>query len=169
MAKERIAIYPGTFDPITLGHIDVIKRASKIFDKVHVVVGVNRKKKTLFDENERKDMAIESLKDVTNVEVHRHAGLTIEYAHQVGAVAMVRGIRAVTDLEFEFQMAQINRKLDEEICTLFLAPRADYTYLNSTMVRELAFFGKKTNCYVCNHVADKLEEKVMGLKEAGEL
>jgi pantetheine-phosphate adenylyltransferase len=158
--KEKIAIYPGTFDPITRGHIDVIQRASKIFDKVHVVIGVNRKKKTMFDENERKAMAIEVLKHVPNIEIHRHDGLTIDYAQKIGAVAMIRGIRAVSDLDYEFQLAQINRKLDEEIATVFLAPRAEYTFLNSTLVRELAHFGKDTSFYVTEYVADKIREKV---------
>ncbi len=159
MIKEKVAIYPGTFDPITRGHIDVIRRASKIFDRVHVVIGVNRKKKTMFDEKERKDMAVEVLKNIPNVEIHHHSGLTIDYAQAVGAVAMIRGIRAVSDLDYEFQLAQINRKLDEDIATVFLAPRAEYTFLNSTLVRELAHFGKDTSYYVTDYVAEKLKEK----------
>jgi pantetheine-phosphate adenylyltransferase len=160
MAKEKIAVFPGTFDPITLGHVDVIKRAASLFDKVHVVIGVNRQKQTLFDKDERKEMAIKCLKDIPNAEVHRHFGLIVDYAKEVGASAIIRGIRAVSDLDYEFQLAQTNRKLEEEICTVFMAPRSDYTFLNSSLVRELAYWGKDTTIYVDEYVAEKLEKRI---------
>lgn len=162
MKKPKIAIYPGTFDPITLGHIDVIQRACKMFDAVHVVISVNMHKKTMFSETERKDMVINSLENTSNIEVHIHRGLTLDYAQKVGAVAVIRGIRAVSDLDYEFQMAQTNRAIDENICTVFMAPRAEYTFLNSTIVRELAYFGKDTSKYVTEYVAQKMKLIVNG-------
>lgn len=165
MRKEKIAVIPGTFDPITLGHVDVIRRAGMLFDKVHVVIGVNRNKKTIFDKDERKEMAVFSLRDIENVEVHRHSGLIVDYAKNVGASAIIRGIRAVSDLDYEFQLAQTNRKLEEDICTIFMAPRSDFAFLNSSMVRELAFWGKDTTGYVDPYVAGLLASRMDELKK----
>ena len=161
---ERIAIYPGTFDPITNGHVDVIERAALLFDKIVVVVSVNSKKTTLFDEHERFEMAKESLRHLPNVEVASHNGLTVSFAHEIKAVAMIRGIRAISDFEFEFQISLMNRKLSPEISTIFLMPHEKYTYLNSSIIRELATFGKDVSEFVPEFVSLKLQEKFKKFK-----
>lgn len=157
--EKKIAIYPGTFDPITLGHVDVIDRARKMFDEIIVVIAINSKKTTLFTEDERYEMAIESLQHLENVKVIFYRGLTVQCAREHGAVAMIRGIRAVSDFEYEFQIALMNRKLEPNIHTVFLAPSEEYTYLNSSIVRELGRYGKSANAFVSKFVANKLEEK----------
>ena len=119
---DRIAIYPGTFDPITYGHVDVIERACAMFDKVIVVVAINSKKQTLFSEEERMEMAVESLRHLSNVSVELNHGLTVDFARQHGAIAIIRGIRAISDFEYEFQIALMNRKLEPDIHTVFLLP-----------------------------------------------
>lgn len=162
MNKPKIAIYPGTFDPITNGHIDVIERAATIFDKVYVVVAINSKKITLFDEDEREELARLSLSQIPNVEVVRSHILTVEFARQVGATSIIRGIRAISDFEFEFQIALMNRKLDSNIHTIFLLPNEKYTYLNSSIVRELARYGKDVSEFVPPIVAEKIKLKFQG-------
>lgn len=162
MNKPKIAIYPGTFDPITNGHIDVIERAATIFDKVYVVVAINSKKITLFDEDEREELARLSLSQIPNVEVVRSHILTVEFAKQVGATSIIRGIRAISDFEFEFQIALMNRKLDSNIHTIFLLPNEKYTYLNSSIVRELARYGKDVSEFVPPIVAEKIKLKFQG-------
>ena len=159
MKKEQIAVYPGTFDPITNGHIDVIERASQIFDKVIVVIGVNLKKTTLFSETERKDMADNALTHIQNVEVATFSGLTVDFAENNGASVIIRGIRAVADFESEFQMSLMNRKLSPTITTFFLMPHEKYTYLNSSIVRELASLGRSVVHFVPEYVSEKLKEK----------
>ncbi len=156
---ERIAVYPGTFDPITNGHVDVIERASQLFDKVIVVVSVNSKKETLFTDVERLEMAKESLKDLPNVEVESHHGLTVDFARSKNSVALIRGIRAISDFEYEFQIALMNRKLVPEITTIFLMPHERYTYLNSSIIRELSKYKQDVSEFVPPAVADKLKEK----------
>jgi pantetheine-phosphate adenylyltransferase len=156
---EKIAIYPGTFDPITNGHIDVIDRASKMFDKVIVVIAINSKKACLFSETERFDMAKESLKHIENVTVELHQGLTVDYARKVNATSIVRGIRAVSDFEYEFQIALMNRKLNPEVNTIFLLPHEKYTYLNSSIIRELSRYNEDVSEFVPDVVANMLKEK----------
>ncbi|MFH1052457.1 MAG: pantetheine-phosphate adenylyltransferase [bacterium] len=156
---ERIAIYPGTFDPITNGHIDVIDRASKMFDKVIVVVAINSKKTCLFSEAERFEMAKESLKHLDNVLVEMHQGLTVDFARKVNASAIIRGIRAVSDYEYEFQIALMNRKLNPDVNTIFLLPHEKYTYLNSSIIRELSLYGEDVAEFVPLAVEEKLKEK----------
>lgn len=162
MSNSKIAIYPGTFDPITNGHIDVIERAATIFSKVYVVVAINSRKATLFNEDEREELANKSLAYIPNVEVTRSHILTVEFARQVGATSIIRGIRAISDFEFEFQIALMNRKLDPDIHTLFLLPNEKYTYLNSSIVRELARYGKDVSEFVPPFVADKIKMKFKG-------
>ena len=157
---ERIAIYPGTFDPITNGHIDVIDRASKMFDKVIVVVAINSKKTCLFTEAERYKMAQESLKHLDNVSVELHQGLTVDFARKVNASTIVRGIRAVSDYEYEFQIALMNRKLNPDVNTIFLLPHEKYTYLNSSIIRELSRYGEDVAEFVPETVVQKLKEKL---------
>jgi pantetheine-phosphate adenylyltransferase len=157
----KTAIYPGTFDPITNGHIDVIERAAQLFAKVIVVVAVNTKKVCLFTEDERLAMAQESLSHLKNVEVEIYQGLLVEYAHQKKASALVRGIRAISDFEYEFQIALMNRKLQPEITTIFLMPHEKYTYLNSSIIRELARYSQDVSEFVPPVVAEKLKEKFL--------
>lgn len=156
---DKKAIYAGTFDPITNGHVDVIERACEMFDKVYVVIAVNSKKVTLFSEAERFEMISEALNHLKNVEVIIHHRLTVEIAEEKNAIAMVRGIRAVSDFEYEFQIALMNRKLSPNIYTVFLTPHEKYTYLNSTIIREMAKYGRDTSEFVPKNVSIKLLEK----------
>lgn len=155
----KIAIYPGTFDPVTNGHLDVIERALSLFDKVIVVIARNPKKETLLTEQERIELLRESLTGVPNVEIHATDKLTVEFARSVSANAIIRGIRAVSDFEYEFQIALMNRKLCPEITTVFLMPNEKYTYLNSSIIRELARYGADISEFVPPAVAKKLKEK----------
>jgi len=156
---KRIAIYPGSFDPITKGHIDVIERSAELFDEVFVVVAVNVKKNTLFSKDERKDMVVQSLKHLNNISVHRYDGLIVDFAKKIGAKAIIRGIRAISDFDFEIQLSQINRSLAPDIYTLFMAPHKDFVFLNSTIVRELARHGSDISEYVSEYVESKIIEK----------
>lgn len=156
---EKTAVYPGTFDPITNGHVDVIERAATMFDKVIVVVAVNSKKTTLFSEEERYKMACESLKHIGNVKVELYSGLIVDYAEKRGAIALIRGIRAVSDFEYEFQIALMNRKLRPGLHTVFLMPHEKYTYLNSSIIRELSRLGQDVNDFVPEFVANKLKQR----------
>lgn len=159
---KKIAIYPGTFDPITNGHVDVIERAIEMYDKLIVVIAINSKKQTLFSENERLDMAQQSLSHLNNVEVITYHGLTVEIAKEKNAIAMVRGIRAVSDFEYEFQIALMNRKLAPEIHTIFLTPHEKYTYLNSSVIRELSRYKSDVSDFVPKYVSKMLYQKFNG-------
>ncbi len=152
-------IYPGTFDPITNGHIDIIERAAELFDEVVVTIAKNPAKSCLFSIEERLEMLNQSLKDFSNVKIDTFDGLVVNYAKSIGAIGMIRGLRAVSDFEYEFQMALMNRKLDNDIKIIFLMPHEKYTYLNSTIVRNLAQFGGETKKFVPECVAKKLREK----------
>ncbi|OGU61056.1 MAG: pantetheine-phosphate adenylyltransferase [Ignavibacteria bacterium GWF2_33_9] len=156
---SKIAIYPGTFDPITNGHVDVIERAADLFGKVYVVIAVNSQKSTLFSEEERLVMARESLKDLPNVEVITYQGLTVECAIELNAAAIVRGIRAISDYEYELQIALMNRKLAPNVHTVFLLPNEKYTYLNSSIIREIGRYDHDVSEFVPVFVAEKLKEK----------
>lgn len=156
MAK---VIYPGTFDPVTNGHIDIVKRASELFDEVVVTVARNPMKTALFTVEERLEMLKESLKDFKNVVIDSFDGLVVDHAKQVGAVGIIRGLRAVSDFEYEFQMALMNRKLAGDITTILLMPHDKYTYLNSTIVRNLAQFHGNVSEFVPPIVEKKLREK----------
>lgn len=145
---KNIAVYPGTFDPVTNGHLDIIKRAAKLFDKVIVAVLVNQSKKPVFSVKERLKHLKEITKDIPNVEVDFFDGLLVEYMKKKEARIAVRGLRAVSDLEYEFQIANTNRALNKEMDTIFLMPRARYTYLSSSMVREVYSLGGRLRNYV---------------------
>lgn len=155
----RTAVYPGTFDPITNGHIDIIARAARMFDRIVVALGVNVKKQTLFSEEERLELVREALREHRNVEVKRAPGLIVEFARAEGAIAIVRGLRFVSDFEYEMQMALMNRKLDDEINTIFLMPHENYTYLNSSIVRELTRYDADVRSFVPACVAEALKAK----------
>ncbi len=133
----KVAIYPGSFDPITLGHLDIVCRGAKMFDKLIVAVLQNGKKNPLFTVEERVEMIRKSTKDIPNVEVATFNGLLADYARQQNATAVIRGLRALSDFEYEFQMALTNKKLNPELETVFLATRAKYMYFSSSIVKEI--------------------------------
>ncbi|RPI12832.1 MAG: pantetheine-phosphate adenylyltransferase [Ignavibacteriae bacterium] len=157
--KHKIAIYAGTFDPVTYGHIDVLERASLLFDKVIISVSASSSKKTIFTVEERLEMISDCVKNIPNVKVESFTGLLVEYAKRSNATAIVRGLRAISDFEYEFQMALTNRKIAENITTVFLMPNEKYTYLNSTLVREIASLGGDVSPFVPCNVLEKLNEK----------
>ncbi len=155
----RIAIYPGSFDPITNGHIDVIKRASRIFDKVIIAVGDNPAKKTLFSSEERVEMIQKAIKPINRIEVESFSGLLLDYAKKKKAKIIIRGLRAISDFEFEFQRALLNRKIDGDIDTVFIMTKEDYVFLNSSIIKELAMFKGSFEKFVPKIVEKKLKEK----------
>lgn len=155
----RTVIYPGTFDPVTNGHIDIVQRATELFDRVIVTVAKNPAKNALFTVEERVSMLRESLKNYPTVQVDAFDGLVVEHARQVGAVGIIRGLRAISDFEFEFQMALMNRKLAGDITTILLMPHARYTYLNSTVIRNIAQLHGNVAEFVPPVVNEKLIEK----------
>ena len=137
----RRAIYPGSFDPVTNGHLDVLERAARLFDEVVVAVAFNEQKRSLFAVEERVALLVEAARAMTNVRVVRLDGLLVDFARQHQASAVVRGLRAVSDFEFEFQMALMNRKLEPGIETIFMMPAEKYTYLSSRIVKEIGRLG----------------------------
>lgn len=153
------AMYPGSFDPITNGHVDVIDRAAQMYEKVTIVIAKNSKKIPLFDEDERLAMATEALAHLSNVHVTLHAGLVVDFAQKHGCNVIVRGLRAVTDFEYEFQIALMNRKLEPTITTIFLMPHEQYTYLNSSIIRELGRYGQDISAFVPTVVAEQMKKK----------
>ncbi len=160
MAPKIIAIYPGTFDPITNGHIDVVRRATEMFGTVIVLVARNSTKAPMFTDKERVAMIREVFKANRNVKVDVFDGLLVEYAKKKKAKVLVRGLRAVSDFEYEFQMALMNRKLAPGVDTVFLMPHARYTYLNSTIVREVAWLGGDVSGLVPAGVLRRLISKL---------
>ncbi len=153
------AIYPGSFDPITYGHLDIIERAADIFSKVIVAVAENITKTPFFSVDERIKHISDITKQFNHVEVDTFSGLLVDYAEQKRAQTIIRGLRAVTDFEYEMQMALMNRRLKDEIVTVFLMPNEKYTYLNSTIVREIARFGGDVSNFVSPLVEGHLKEK----------
>lgn len=152
-------MYPGSFDPITLGHVDVIERAAQMFETVTVVIAKNSKKTPLFDEHERLAMATASLVHLPNVSVTVHAGLVVDFAQEHGVDVIVRGLRAVSDFEYEFQIALMNRKLHPNVSTIFLMPHERYTYLNSSIIRELGRYRQDISDFVPPAVIDAMRRK----------
>ncbi|NQY26902.1 MAG: pantetheine-phosphate adenylyltransferase [Piscirickettsiaceae bacterium] len=155
------AIYPGTFDPITSGHIDLVVRASKLFDKVIVAVAINPSKAPIFSLDERVALASQTLSELNNVEICGFEGLLVDVAKQKGANVILRGLRAVSDFEHEFQLAGMNRKMQPEIETLFLTPAEQYTYISSSLVREIAALGGDVSDFVAPCVRDALQAKLV--------
>jgi pantetheine-phosphate adenylyltransferase len=158
--NKHIAIYPGTFDPITYGHIDVVERATELFTRVTVLVARNSVKTPLFSDDERVSMIREVFQKNRRVTVDGFDGLLVDYAKHTGSTVIIRGLRAVSDFEYEFQMALTNRKLAPAIDTVFLVPDERYTYLNSTIVREVARHGGDVSDFVPASVRRKLMSKL---------
>ena len=156
----KIAVYPGSFDPATYGHLDVIKRAAVSFDKVIVGVLHNSSKSPLFSVEERVKMLKEVTKDLDNIRIVPFDGLLVEFASRMNAGLVIRGLRAITDFEYELQMSQTNQKLDPNIETMFLTTSIEYSYLSSTTVREIAAFGGDLTQFVPEAVALELEKKM---------
>ncbi|MCH8060012.1 MAG: pantetheine-phosphate adenylyltransferase [Proteobacteria bacterium] len=151
------AMYPGTFDPITLGHEDLVRRASVLFDRVVVAIAAHpASKKTLFTTEERVAMAASALADIDNVEVTGYEGLTVDFARDNGLRVIIRGLRAVSDFEYEFQLANMNRHLTDEVETAFLTPTEKYTFISSSLVREVAELGGDVSKFVSPKVEQAL-------------
>ncbi len=157
--RMRKAIYPGSFDPVTNGHLDVIERARKLFDEVIVAVAHNDEKQPLFSLKERLDLLGETAGEIDNVRIAQFKGLLVDFARAQKAGAVIRGLRAVSDFEFEFQMALMNRKLDAAVETIFLMPKEEYTYLSSQIVKEIARLGGDISSFVPTCVAKALNRK----------
>ncbi len=153
------AIFPGTFDPVTLGHLDIIRRALTIFDRIVVAVAEQREKRVLFTLDERVTMIREATADLTGVEVESFEGMLVAFARARGVRAVIRGLRVISDFEYEFQMALMNRRLDEAIDTIFLMPSERHIYLNSTVVREIARLGGPIEAFVPPGVAKRLRAR----------
>lgn len=158
----KIAVYPGSFDPVTNGHIDVIKRASKVFDHLIVAVLVNDRKKSMFTLEERIDILEQSVQGLDNISFDSFSGLLVDYCDDKNIDAIVRGLRAVSDFEFEMQMAQMNRKLSEKVETVFLTTSAEHSYLSSSIVKEVARFDGKIEGLVPDYAIIKMKEKLRG-------
>ena len=157
--REKTGVYPGSFDPITLGHLDIIKRSSKMFDRLIVAVLDNKAKKPLFTAEERVKIIQNEVSDLCNVEVMHFDGLTVDFAREQGAHVLVRGLRAVTDFEYELQMAQTNHAMSPDIDTIFLTTDLKYAYLSSSIVKDVASFGGDISQFVTPSVKALLEEK----------
>ncbi|MFN3479012.1 MAG: pantetheine-phosphate adenylyltransferase [Thermodesulfovibrionales bacterium] len=155
----RIAIYPGTFDPITNGHLDLVKRGIRIFDEVIIAVAPNPKKQPLFTLDERLRLIRESIRDIENVKVEAFNGLLVDYVESKRAVAIIRGLRAVSDFEYELQIALMNRRLNSEIETVFMMPSEEFSFLTSSLVKEVSSFGGSVKGLVPEVVEEALQEK----------
>ncbi len=167
MSNNVIAVYPGTFDPMTLGHEDIVRRATQLFDTIIVVVAAGHHKKALFSLEERIDIAREVVKNYPKVTVEGFGGLTRDFVVARGARAMIRGLRAVTDFDYEFQLAGMNRALMPDVETVFLTPSDRYQFISSTFVREICTLGGEIDKFVEPFVRERLEAKVRSLRAAG--
>ncbi|MCW5321329.1 pantetheine-phosphate adenylyltransferase [Verminephrobacter aporrectodeae subsp. tuberculatae] len=163
MAQNVLAVYPGTFDPITLGHEDVVRRATQLFARVIVAVAAGHHKKTLFSLDERIDMVRDAVRHYPQVQVESFSGLLRDFVVSRGGKAMVRGLRAVTDFDYEFQLAGMNRSLMPQVETVFLTPGDKYQFISSTFVREIAMLGGEVHRFVSSTVKDRLALKVSRL------
>ena len=164
----RTAIYPGSFDPVTNGHLDVIQRAAKLFDRIIVAVAINENKRPLFTLKQRSEMVRLATAHIPNVEVDTFDGLLVNYVESKSAGAIIRGLRAISDFEFEFQLALMNRKLNERIETIFMMPRDTYTFLSSRIVKEIARLGGDVSSFVPGHVGIALK-KTLRTKQKSQL
>ena len=157
------AVYPGTFDPMTLGHEDLVRRAAALFDHVVIAVADSRTKRPLFTLAERIDMAKDSLGDVKNVTVAGFSGLLMQFVQDHGARVVVRGVRAVSDFDYEFQLAGMNRKMYPDVETVFMTPGEEYMFLSATLVREISVLGGDVSKFVSSGVARRLQTKIKDL------
>jgi len=157
-----VAIYPGTFDPLTNGHVDIITRGARLFDRIIVAVLVNAEKSPLFTMTERVEIARSVFTGLPNVEVDTFDGLLVDYVERRGAQVIVRGLRAVSDFEFEFQMALMNRRLNDKIETVFMMPAEQYSYISSRLIKEVFSLGGRVNGLVPDMVEQRLRDKVSG-------
>jgi pantetheine-phosphate adenylyltransferase len=162
----RTAVYPGSFDPITNGHLDVIQRAAKLFDRVIVAVAKNESKNPFFSMSQRQELCAQAVAHLPNVTVDAFTGLLVEYMERVQGDAVVRGLRAVSDFEFEFQLALMNRKLNERVETIFMMPKDTYTFLSSRMVKEIARLGGDVSSFVPKIVQEALANRLNAKKTA---
>lgn len=160
MAAQRVAIYPGSFDPLTLGHVDIIERGSSLFDVIIVAVLKNIDKKPMFSVDERLEMIDATFKNLENVRADSFSGLLVDYAAKRDATTIVRGIRAISDFEYEFQMALMNRRLAPTIETVFMMPAEEYSYVSSRLVKEVATLGGNIQGLVPQLVETRLNERV---------
>ena len=156
----KIDVYPGSFDPITNGHLDIIKRASKLFDKLYVLVSVNSKKKYLLSIEERKEIVEKSVKDLKNVEVRSSSSLTLDFARSVNACSIVRGVRSYKDFDAEMELFQFNHTIDNNIDTILLFPSANNLFLSSSRIKELILFNSSIDSYVPKVVKDEIYNKL---------
>ena len=159
--KNSIAICPGSFDPITLGHLDISHRAANMFDKLVVVVMTNAKKTSLFTPEERRDLILKTVQDIPNVEVDFYDGLLADYAKKRGACAIIKGLRAMSDFEYEFQMALTNKNLNPQVETLFLTTSAENMYLSSSMVKQIASMGGDITSFVPAIIHDDIVDRIL--------
>lgn len=161
---KKIVIYPGTFDPITNGHLDVITRALPFFEKLIIVVSVHPHKKTLFSEEERIVLiqdSISTIPDYNKIKIVHHEGLTVDFARENNASAIIRGLRAVSDFDYEFQMATMNRKLNSDVETIFFTTQGKYFYVSSTMIKSVAQYGGDISKFVPKNIEKALKEKLL--------
>lgn len=164
--KRPVAVYPGTFDPVTNGHIDIIKRGLEIFQSLTVAVARSSKKSPLFDIDERVKMMRNATSSYQNVSVEPFTGLLTDYMRQHGGKAIIRGLRAISDFEYEFQMAMMNRKLNDQVDTIFLMPSEEYFFLTSTLVKEVAGYGGDIKSLVPKQVLENLRKKIAERKRS---
>ena len=155
----KTAIYPGTFDPITNGHLDIIQRGIQLFDRMIISVAISSDKNILFSEEERIELIEKSISNIPLVEVHSFKGLMVDHAKKHSAVAAIRGLRVLSDFEFEFKMALMNRSLNDKINTVFLMPNSKYIHVSSSMVKEVVSLGGDVSGYVPSHVNSELKKK----------
>lgn len=160
----RTAVYPGSFDPITNGHLDVIQRAAKLFDRVIVAVAKNESKNPFFSMSQRQELCAQAVAHLPNVTVDAFTGLLVEYVERVQGDAVVRGLRAVSDFEFEFQLALMNRKLNERVETIFMMPKDTYTFISSRLVKEIARLGGDVSSFVPKVVQEALANRLNAKK-----
>ncbi|HEX6983329.1 MAG TPA: pantetheine-phosphate adenylyltransferase [Balneolaceae bacterium] len=162
---KTLALYPGSFDPITFGHLDILERATDLFDKVIATIAINKQKKTVFSGDEREALLRECLKGkdwATKVEIQQFTGLLVDFAKEKNAQTLVRGVRQISDFEYEFRMALTNRRLAPEVDTVFLMPNEQLTFISASLVKEIAHWGGDLSSFVPEHVAEALQEKFKG-------
>jgi pantetheine-phosphate adenylyltransferase len=161
---STLAVYPGSFDPLTNGHVDIITRGARLFDRIVVAILVNAEKSPLFTMGERVEIARTVFRDHPNVEIDTFNGLLVDYVARRGAQVIVRGLRAISDFEFEFQMALMNQRLDGQIDTVFMMPAEQYTYISSRMIKEVFSLGGRVSGLVPEIVEERLREKFLGTR-----